>query len=84
MPAAGDGGGSRRQSGTVKSFNDAKGFGLITPREGGTDLFVHFRSIGTGFKSLVEGELVTFKVICGKGGKPQADEVRSVDQGTDG
>ena len=52
---------SERQTGTVKWFNDAKGFGFITP-ESGPDLFVHFRSIqGTGFKSLQEGQKVTFK-----------------------
>jgi CspA family cold shock protein len=48
---------SDRQTGTVKWFNDAKGFGFITPENGGADLFVHFRSIqGSGFKSLQEGQ----------------------------
>ena len=47
---------SKRQSGTVKWFNDEKGFGFITP-ESGPDLFVHFRAIkGNGFKSLKEGQ----------------------------
>ena len=47
-----------RQSGTVKWFNDEKGFGFITP-ESGPDLFVHFRAIqGNGFKSLKEGQKV--------------------------
>jgi len=47
---------SQRQSGTVKWFNDEKGFGFITP-ESGPDLFVHFRAIqGNGFKSLKEGQ----------------------------
>ena len=56
---------SDRQTGTVKWFNDAKGFGFITP-ESGEDLFVHFRAIqGTGFKSLQEGQKVTFKVVQG-------------------
>ncbi len=65
---------SERQSGTVKWFNDAKGFGFITP-ENGQDVFVHFRSIqGTGFKSLQEGQQVTFKVVQGQKGL-QADEV---------
>ncbi|HIY70364.1 MAG TPA: cold-shock protein [Candidatus Luteimonas excrementigallinarum] len=65
---------SERQSGTVKWFNDAKGFGYITP-ENGQDVFVHFRSIqGTGFKSLQEGQQVTFKVVQGQKGL-QADEV---------
>ncbi len=66
---------SERQSGTVKWFNDAKGFGFITP-ENGQDVFVHFRSIqGTGFKSLQEGQQVTFKVVQGQKGL-QADEVQ--------
>src|SRR5690606_16479166 len=68
---------SERQTGTVKWFNDAKGFGFITP-ESGQDLFVHFRSIqGTGFKSLQEGQKVTFKVVQGQKGL-QADEVQPV------
>ena len=66
-----------RQNGTVKWFNDAKGFGFIT-QEGGPDLFVHFRSIqGNGFKSLQEGQAVTFKVVQGQKGL-QADEVQAV------
>ena len=66
---------SDRQTGTVKWFNDAKGFGFITP-ESGEDVFVHFRSIiGTGFKSLQEGQKVTFKVVKGQKGM-QADEVQ--------
>ncbi len=68
---------SDRQSGTVKWFNDAKGYGFITP-ENGQDLFVHFRSIqGTGFKSLKEGQKVTFKVVQGQKGL-QADEVQAL------
>ena len=68
---------SDRQSGTVKWFNDAKGFGFITP-ESGEDLFVHFRAIqGNGFKSLQEGQRVTF--VCIKGPKGlQADAVQIV------
>ncbi len=67
---------SNRQTGTVKWFNDAKGFGFITP-ESGNDVFVHFRSIqGTGFKSLQEGQKVSFIVVEGQKGL-QADEVRS-------
>ena len=66
---------SDRQTGTVKWFNDAKGYGFITP-ESGEDVFVHFRSImGTGFKSLQEGQKVTFKVVKGQKGM-QADEVQ--------
>ena len=53
---------SDRQTGSVKWFNDAKGFGFITPENSGADLFVHFRSIqGSGFKSLQEGQKVSFK-----------------------
>ncbi|KRF01901.1 cold-shock protein [Frateuria sp. Soil773] len=66
---------SNRQSGTVKWFNDAKGFGFIS-QESGDDLFVHFRSIqGNGFKSLQEGQKVTFVVTKGPKGL-QADEVQ--------
>src|SRR5690242_655222 len=49
--------------GTVKWFNDAKGFGFITPEDGGKDLFVHFSAIqGSGFKTLKEGDKVQFDV----------------------
>ena len=66
---------SDRQIGTVKWFNDAKGFGFIS-RENGEDVFVHFRSIqGTGFKSLAEGQRVSFKLVKGQKGM-QADEVQ--------
>ena len=59
---------SDRQTGTVKWFNDAKGFGFITP-ESGADLFVHFRSIqGSGFKSLQEGQKVEFVAARGPKG----------------
>ena len=50
-------------TGTVKWFNDAKGFGFITPDDGGKDLFAHHSSIqGAGFKSLKEGQKVSFEV----------------------
>ncbi|MCY1271913.1 Major cold shock protein CspA [compost metagenome] len=66
---------SNRQRGTVKWFNDEKGFGFITP-ESGPDLFVHFRAIeGSGFKSLSEGQAVTFVVTQGAKG-PQAEQVQ--------
>lgn len=66
---------SSRQSGTVKWFNDDKGFGFITP-ESGPDLFVHFRAIQSeGFKSLTEGQKVTFVAVQGQKGM-QAEEVR--------
>ena len=67
---------SDRQTGTVKWFNDAKGFGFITP-ESGPDLFVHFRAIqGTGFKTLKEGQKVSFDVVQGPKGK-QASNIQS-------
>lgn len=56
--------------GTVKWFNDAKGFGFITPDEGGDDLFAHFSEIqASGFKSLQEGQKVSFEVKQGPKGK---------------
>ena len=68
---------SNRESGTVKWFNDAKGFGFITP-ESGADLFVHFRSIqGSGFRSLHEGHKVTFTAAQRPKGL-QAEEVQAV------
>ncbi|GAB2585276.1 cold-shock protein [Dyella jejuensis] len=64
----------QREKGTVKWFNDAKGFGFIS-RENGPDVFVHFRAIqGNGFKSLKEGQKVEFKLVQGQKGL-QADEV---------
>ena len=68
---------SNRQIGTVKWFNDAKGFGFITPENGSADLFVHFRAIqGSGFKSLQEGQRVSFIAVPGQKGQ-QADQVQS-------
>ncbi|HSK22430.1 MAG TPA: cold-shock protein [Egicoccus sp.] len=61
--------------GTVKWFNADKGFGFITPAEGGDDLFVHFSAIQSqGYKSLDEGQRVEFNVGQGQKG-PQATEV---------
>ncbi|NWA26603.1 cold-shock protein [Pseudomonas gingeri] len=66
------------KTGTVKWFNDAKGFGFITPEDNSPDLFVHFKSImGTGFKTLTEGQKVRFKVVRGQKGL-QADDVHVV------
>ena len=63
-------------SGTVKWFNEAKGFGFIS-QEGGEDVFVHFSTIqGTGFKTLAEGERVTFDVVKGPKGLQAANVVR--------
>jgi CspA family cold shock protein len=57
-------------TGTVKWFNDAKGFGFITPDGGGEDLFAHFSEIqGSGFKSLQENQKVSFEIKQGPTGK---------------
>lgn len=62
-------------TGTVKWFNEDKGFGFITPEDGGKDVFVHFRSIQTeGYKTLVEGQQVKFTIEQGQKG-PQAANV---------
>jgi CspA family cold shock protein len=64
--------------GTVKWFNDAKGFGFIA-QEGGKDVFVHFSAIAaTGFRSLAEGDVVEFDVVEGPKGL-QAANVKKVD-----
>ncbi|MEO6155630.1 MAG: cold-shock protein [Thermomonas sp.] len=66
------------QNGTVKWFNDAKGFGFITPEDGSADLFVHFSAIdSSGFRSLQEGQRVSFEVTQGAKGM-QATEVKPV------
>jgi CspA family cold shock protein len=65
-------------TGTVKWFNDAKGFGFITPDEGGKDLFVHFSAIqGSGFKTLAENQKVQYDAADGPKG-PQATNIRLV------
>jgi cold shock protein len=66
------------QTGTVKWFNDAKGFGFITPEDGGKELFAHFSEIrAAGFKSLSEGQRVQFVVKQGAKG-PQAGDIEIV------
>jgi len=65
-------------TGTVKWFNDSKGFGFITPDEGGEDLFAHFSAIqSSGFKSLQENQRVQFEVTTGPKGK-QASNIQPV------
>ncbi len=66
-----------RINGTVKWFNDAKGFGFIS-REGGPDVFVHYSAVNSnGFKSLAEGDKVEFEIVDGPKG-PQAANVTKV------
>ena len=65
------------ETGTVKWFNDAKGFGFITPDGGGDDLFAHFSEIrAEGFKSLQENQRVSFDVTAGPKGK-QASNIQA-------
>jgi CspA family cold shock protein len=67
-----------RVRGKVKWFNDAKGFGFITPEGGQKDCFVHYSEIqGNGFKSLAEGDAVEFEIIAGTKG-PAASKVTKV------
>ena len=67
-----------KQTGTVKWFNEAKGFGFITPDSGGEDLFAHFSQIDAkGFRTLAEGQRVEFEVTQGPKG-PQASRIKPV------
>ncbi len=62
-----------RETGTVKWFNEAKGYGFIE-RQGGEDVFVHYSAIqGSGFRTLAEGQLVEFEVVEGAKGKQAAN-----------
>ena len=63
-------------TGKVKWFNDQKGFGFIAPEDGSEDIFVHFSAIASeGFRSLKEGQRVTFDVVQGPKGKQAANVV---------
>jgi len=67
-----------RMTGTVKWFNDAKGFGFVTPDGGEKDCFVHYSAIqGNGFKSLAEGDKVEFDIVQGQKG-PAAENVMKI------
>lgn len=68
--------GNTMATGTVKWFNDSKGFGFITPDEGGDDIFAHFSQIkANGFKTLAENQRVSFDVTMGPKGK-QASNIQ--------
>jgi cold shock protein len=70
---------TRMGTGTVKWFNDSKGFGFIKPDDGGEDLFAHFSEIqGSGFKTLKENQKVEFEVKQGPKGK-QAAAIKPID-----
>lgn len=65
-----------KETGTVKWFNEGKGFGFIAPDAGGKDLFAHFKEIqGTGFKTLLENQRVEYEVTQGQKG-PQASNIK--------
>ena len=68
--------------GSVKWFNNAKGYGFVGRNDGGADVFTHYSAIQSdGYKSLKEGDPVTFDIIEGEKGRPQADQVQIVKQG---
>lgn len=70
-------------TGTVKWFNNTKGFGFITPEDGSDDVFVHYSSIqGTGFRSLYEGQKVSFNMESGPKGR-HATEVVALEENSE-
>ena len=65
-------------TGTVKWFDDRKGYGFITPADGGKDVFVHHTAIKVeGFRSLAEGQAVAFEIVDGPKGKQAANVVKA-------
>ena len=67
-----------KKKGVVKWFNDSKGYGFITPDDGGKDLFVHFTNIaGEGFRSLAEGDQVEFNIGQGPKGEHATDVTKA-------
>jgi CspA family cold shock protein len=74
--ATGEGSAMARITGTVKWFNDAKGYGFLS-REGGPDVFIHYSAIrGEGFKTLGEGDQVEFEIVVGQKGLQASDVVK--------
>ena len=68
------------QKGTVKWFNEIKGFGFIAPEDGGNDAFVHISAVErTGLRSLNEGQRVEFELVQGRNGKYAAENLSVVD-----
>ena len=69
----------QRLTGTVRWFNNAKGYGFLGRDDGGPDVFIHYSAIeASGYKTLREGEAVTYEIVKGTTGRPQADKVVSL------
>lgn len=70
---------SEVKTGSVKWFDEQKGYGFLTPDDGGSDAFVHYSAIqGEGYKTLAEGQRVEFRLVSGDRG-PKAEDVRPLD-----